>query len=619
VNARAGESIYRPCRLSNLRFAARSCSKFLHMAKAPRTLTLRRILAIARPERTRLIVGTFFLATGALAGLLYPQGIGRLIDDSLSGRSSGEINTIALLMLLAAFVQAGSTALRAMLFSVAGERAVTRLRERFFSAILDQEVAFFDERRTGELTSRLSSDASILQSAVSANISMVLRNIATAIGALFFLFYTSPRLTLVMLAVVPAVAIGAVLYGRSIRKLSKESQDALAKSNEVAEETISSLRTVRSFVGEKAEEGRYNTAVQAAYQLAVKRTYAGSLFVGAATFASFGSAALVFWYGARLVIQHRLTVGGLSSFFVYTLLVAVSMGALADLWADFMKSLGAAERIFEILDRVPAIPAGTGAVPAVVLLEKPSIAGPAVSFDHVQFAYPTRSDVPVLRGLDLQLRENEAVALVGPSGAGKSTVASLLMRFYDPSGGAVSVFGRDVRELDPKWLRQQIGTVAQEPVLFSNSIADNIRYARPDATQEQVLAAAKAAHAHDFISKFPQGYDTLVGERGVQLSGGQKQRVAIARALLKDPKILILDEATSALDAESESLVRDALDTLMKGRTTLIIAHRLSTVLGADRVVVLDGGVAIESGTHQELLARGGLYKRLVEKQFAAA
>ena len=612
------------------------------MPKAPRTLTLRRILALARPERSRLALGTLFLATGALSGLLYPQGIGKLIDDSLGGRASWEIDRIALFMLAVALVQAASTSLRAFLFSTAGERAITRLREQFFASILEQEIAFFDERRTGELTSRLSSDASILQSAVSANISMGLRNLATAIGGIGFLLYTSPRLTALMLSVVPGVAIGAVMYGRSIRRLAKQAQDALAKSNEVAEEAISSVRTVRSFVGEKAEGARYDSAVQRAYQLSVKRASAGSLFVGAATFASYGAAALVFWYGSRLVSRHELTVGGLSSFFFYTLLVAVSLGSLADLWADFMKSLGAAERIFEILDRTPRIPAGTGQEPLPAIVPTPGV--PAVAFENVQFAYPTRADVPVLKGLALQLRENEAVALVGPSGAGKSTVSSLLMRFYDPvlpklpegaagpgllgaptvvsdnqSAGRVTLFGRDLRELDPQWLRKQIGTVAQEPVLFSNSIADNIRYARPDASKEEIVAAAKAAHAHEFISRFPQGYDTLVGERGVQLSGGQKQRVAIARALLKDPRILILDEATSALDAESEALVRDALDTLMRGRTTLIIAHRLSTVLGADRVVVLDGGVAIESGTHAELLARNGLYKRLVEKQFAAA
>jgi len=589
------------------------------MPHAPRTQTLRRILAVARPERSRLIFGILALAVGALASLLYPQGIGTLIDDSLSNRSNWEIDRIALAMVAIAAVQAIATSTRAYLFSTAGERAITRLREQFFRAILEQEVAFFDERRTGELTSRLSSDASILQSAVSANISMVLRNAATAVGGIGFLFYTSPRLTALVLSVVPVVAIGAVLYGRSIRKLSKDAQDALAKSNEVAEETISSIRTVRSFVGEKAEGARYNTAVQSAYELAVKRAKAGGVFFGVASFASFGSAALVFWYGSHLVTRHLLTVGGLSKFFFYTLLVAVSLGALADLWADFMKSIGASERIFEILDRKPQIPPGIGALPVPALALAGAPGAVAVAFDSVQFAYPTRTDVPVLKGLDLSLRENEAVALVGPSGAGKSTVAALLMRFYNAAQGRVTVFGRDVRELDPQWLRAQIGTVAQEPVLFSNSIADNIRYARPGATREEIERAAKAAHAHEFISRFPSGYDTLVGERGVQLSGGQKQRVAIARALLKDPRILILDEATSALDAESEALVRDALETLMKGRTTLIIAHRLSTVLGADRVVVLDGGVAIESGTHQELLARGGLYKRLVEKQFAAA
>jgi ATP-binding cassette subfamily B protein len=327
-----------------------------------------------------------------------------------------------------------------------------------------------------------------------------------------------------------------------------------------------------------------------------------------ASFASYAAAALVFWYGGRLVLQGQMTVGQLTSFLIYTLIVAFSMGGLADLWADFMRATGAAERVFELLDRVPAIPPSGGAQPAV--------ARGAVALAGVHFAYPTRPDMVVLASVDLTIAAGEVVALVGSSGAGKSTVAALLLRFYDPQGGEVLFDGHDVRTLDPRWLRAHIGTVAQEPILFSTTVAENIRYGRPGASDADVEDAARAANAHSFVTGFPERYQTLVGERGVQLSGGQKQRVAIARALLKDPRVLVLDEATSALDAESEHLVREALERLMRGRTTLIIAHRLSTVKGADRVVVLDGGRIVQSGPHNRLVDEDGLYRRLVERQF---
>ena len=351
--------------------------------------------------------------------------------------------------------------------------------------------------------------------------------------------------------------------------------------------------------------------MQRSYQLARTRAGAASVFFAAASFGGYAAAALVFWYGGRLVLRGGMSVGGLTSFLVYTLIVAFSLGALADLWADFMRALGAAERVFELLDRKPVLAASGG-------LQLPEVRG-KVELRGVRFSYPARRDVRVIDGVELTLNEGELVALVGPSGAGKSTLAALIGRLYDPDQGAVLLDGRDVRELDPLWLRRRIGVVAQEPILFSTSIADNIRYGRPDATMADVEAAARAAYVHDFANSFPQGYATLVGERGVQLSGGQKQRVAIARALLKDPRILVLDEATSALDAESEHLVKEALDRLMRGRTTLVIAHRLSTVLHADRVVVLEAGRIVQSGAHAALLREGGLYRRLVERQFVAA
>jgi ATP-binding cassette subfamily B protein len=580
--------------------------------RPPRAVSLRRLLALARPERGRLLLGTLFLTIGSGASLLFPQAIRMIVDDALGhGGAAAGLDRAAILLVAISAVMAAAIALRYAIFSVVGERVVTRLRERLFARLLAQDIAFFDERKTGELTSRLASDTTTLQNTVSANVSMALRFLASVVGGIGFLVYTSARLTLVMLAVVPPVALGAVAYGRRVRKLSREVQDALARSGEVAEEALAGVRTVRAFAAEEGERRRYASTVERAFELARARVTASATFMAVASFASYAAAALVLWYGGHLVARGHMTVGELTSFLVYTLLVAFSLGGLSDLWADLMKASGAAERVFELLDAEPGIPLDEGAAPAQV--------GGAIELQGVTFRYPSRKDVPVLSGIDLAIREGEVVAVVGPSGAGKSTIAALLLRLYDPDAGRILLDGRDLRELSPAWLRRQIGVVAQEPLLFSSSVAENIRYGRETATEEEVAAAARAANAHDFIARFPEGYATLVGERGVQLSGGQKQRVAIARAVLKDPRILVLDEATSALDAESEHLGKEALERLMKGRTTLIIAHRLSTVLGADRVVVLDGGRVVQSGAHAALMGQEGLYKRLIERQFVAA
>jgi ATP-binding cassette subfamily B protein len=576
-----------------------------------KTATLRRLLSLARPEWRLLSFAIGCLAIGSTMSLLYPQGIRIIVDGALSAQSLARIDRAAVLLVVIAVVQGIAVSIRYILFSVAGERAVTRIRDQVFQRILDQEIGFFDERRTGELTSRLSSDITLLQSAVSTNISIGLRTAAQAAGGVVFLFFTSPTLTLLMLAVVPPVAVGAVAYGRRLKKLSKEVQDALAAASEIAEEAISGIRTVRSFTAEPAEARRYGEQTGRAYGLAKRRAFAGGLFMGSAQIGAFASAALVFWYGGHLVARGAMTVGGLSAFLVYTLLVATSLGALADLWAEFMRALGAADRVFELLDRQPAMAPSGGAT-----LER--VAG-AVELERVSFAYPSRKDVRVLDEVSLRLDPGEVVAVVGPSGAGKSTLAALIARLYDPDGGRVLLDGRDARDLDVSFLRRQIGTVAQEPILFSTSVAGNIRYGRPGASAAEVASAAATANAAAFIERFPSGYDTLVGERGVQLSGGQKQRVAIARAVLKDPRVLILDEATSALDAESEHLVKEALERLMRGRTTLIIAHRLSTVKDAHRVLVLDAGRIVQAGPHAELLREDGLYRRLVERQFVAA
>ena len=578
--------------------------------KKEQAAKLGRLLALARPEWPRLAWGTLFLLVGSIASLVFPQGIRAVIDGALGGKGPEYIDRVALGMAAVALVFGLAIAGRYYLFNVAGEKVVARLREHLFHTILEQEVGFFDSRRTGELTSRLASDTGVLQNAVSVNVSMALRGMAMAVGGVVMLFLTSPRLTLLMLAVVPAVAVGAVYYGRRVRRLSRDVQDALAAASEIAEESIAGLRTVRAFDAEEKEGARYGKTITRAFELARKRIMAGGTFLATASFAAYASAVLVFWYGGRLVAAGTISPGALTSFLIYTVLVAFSLGGLADLWADFMRASGAAERVFELLGRAPAIPPSGGLLPAT--------AAGRVELADVAFAYPTRPDAPVLKDVSLTLAPGEVAAVVGPSGAGKSTIAALLLRFYDPLSGAIRFDGQDLRTLDPRWLRRQIGSVAQEPVLFSTTIADNIRYGRPQATAAEIEAAARTANAHGFISALPQGYETPVGERGVQLSGGQKQRVAIARAVLKDPRVLVLDEATSALDAESEHLVKEALERLMRGRTTLVIAHRLSTVMSADRVVVLEGGRIVQSGPHARLLREEGLYRRLVERQFAS-
>jgi ATP-binding cassette subfamily B protein len=576
-------------------------------------MLLGRLFALSRPEWPRLALALVMLALGSAGSIAFPQAIKAIIDGALAKTSNVRlIDRYALVMLGIFVVQAAASAGRFLLFSTAGERVVARLKKRIFERLLEQELAFFDERRTGDLTSSLATDTTVLQSAVSVNLSMLLRNLAMVAGGVAMLFWTSVPLTLVMLAVVPAIALGAVSYGKRVRRLSRQAQDAAAEAAALAEESLSNVRTVRAFASERREVERYATAIDRGYDLASRRIATSSVFMGVAMTAGFGAVALVFWYGGRLVLGGALSAGALTSFLIYTLTVAFALAALADLWSDFMRAAGAAERVFELLDRSAAMQLEGGARLARV--------DGRVRFGGVVFRYPARPDVAVLSGVDLEIAPGEVVAVVGHSGAGKSTIAGLLSRFYDPNAGEVLLDGADLRDLDPSWLRRQIGIVSQEPILFSSSIADNIRYAKPDATDAEVEAAARTANAHDFIVKFPDGYATKVGERGVQLSGGQKQRVAIARAILKDPRVLVLDEATSALDAESEHLVREALDRLQKGgasgrRTTLVIAHRLSTIADADRVVVLDGGRIAQTGTHQRLMREEGLYKRLVERQ----
>ncbi len=578
--------------------------------KPRRAVDLKRLLSLARPEARPLVIGTLALAIGSVMTLLYPMVIQQLIDGIEAGGGK-ELVTRGALMLVGLF-SAGAFfgAIRAWLFTVSGERIVANLRTQLYRSIISQEVAFFDERRTGELTNRLASDTTVLQNTVTVNVSMLLRFTIMAIGAIGFLFYTSWKLTLLTLTVVPVVAISGGFFGRKMRAISRNFQDALAESTVVAEETIAGVRTVRAFAREEQEIARYSEAVEASFTIAKRRASVIAMLRGFIGFGGYGAIAVVLWFGGNMLVDGTISIGELTSFLLYTLTVAFSLGALSGLYEDFMKALGASERVFELMDRKATVTGG-----AHRLAE---IRGEVV-LAELDFAYPTRPDMPVLQKLNLTLSPGEVVALVGHSGSGKSTVAALLSRFYDPQGGSIHIDGTRYDELDIGWLREQVGVVSQEPILFATSILDNIRYGRPAASLDEVMAAAEAANAHDFIGRFPEGYETLVGERGVKLSGGQKQRVAIARALLKDPRILILDEATSALDAESEHLVQEALDRLMQGRTTLIIAHRLSTVKEADRVCVLDQGCLAQQGTHDELVAQDGIYRRLVQHQFSAA
>jgi ATP-binding cassette subfamily B protein len=578
-------------------------------------VSARRILALARPQLPLLAIATGALIISSGLGLLYPQAVAWMVD-SIGGEPTPlpvlgvlTFDQMALLMLVVFAVSAFFSMIRAWLFTIAGERIVARLRTDLYGAILGQDISFFDRSRTGELTNRLASDTTVLQNTVTVNVSMALRFGASTVGGIAMLVYTSPRLAALALVIVPLVAVAGAVYGRLIRRWSKDVQDALADATTVAEETFSGVRTVRAFAREAGEIGRYGAAVQRSYDLAAKRALAMGVFNGFIGFAGYGTIALVVWYGGRMVLDGAMSSGELTAFLLYTLMVAFSMSALANLFGDFMRASGASQRVFHLMDTVGDYESSGDVVDAVE---------GHVAFDDVHFVYPSRPDITVLDGFDLTIEPGRAVALVGPSGSGKSTVAALLTRFYAPLAGTIAVDGRDVAGLDGSSLRRHVGVVAQEPILFATSIRDNIRYGRPDATDDEVRAAALAANALAFVEAFPDGLDTLVGERGVRLSGGQKQRIAIARAVLKDPAILILDEATSALDSESEHLVQEALDRLMEGRTTLVIAHRLSTVRDADEVVVLDAGRVVERGSHDELVAREGLYHKLVERQFAS-
>lgn len=570
--------------------------------------TWSRIYSVARPERKTLMLGLVFLILSSGAGLAYPQLVRWMVDHVLQPKNYALLNKVVLALFFAFIFQAITSSVRYYLFTLSGERIVLRLRQKLYETILKQDVAFFDFNRTGELMSRLASDCTTLQNTVSVNVSQGLRNLGQVVGGFGFMFYTSWKLSALMLILIPPVALSAAIFGKRIRKFSKEFQSTIADASIVAEETISGVRTVKSFVQEAAETSRYRLALELALVTAQKRILAIGEFMTLAMVMGFTAVCFVLWYGGREVVLNQMTIGDLTQFLLYLMIVAIGVGSLGSLWGDIMAGVGASQRVFEILEKETQNSA--------VGITVENLQG-RIDFKNVSFNYPTRTDTPVLSNLSFSVQPGQVVALVGGSGGGKTTISTLVPRFYDPVNGEILLDGVDLKKLKLSWIREQIGIVSQEPVLISSTIEENIRYGRPTASDTDVLAAAKSANAFEFINSFPEGFKTQVGERGIQLSGGQKQRVAIARALLKNPKILILDEATSNLDTASEYLVQEALQRLMKGRTTLVIAHRLATIKDADQIYVLDHGKIVQTGSHDQLAKdTQGIYYQLLQRQF---
>jgi ATP-binding cassette, subfamily B, bacterial len=571
---------------------------------------LGRLLPYLGRYRGMVVKALIFLALAAVTTLALPLAVRRMIDHGFSQSDAGFINNYFGMLIGLALMLAVASAMRYYYVISIGERIVADLRRDVYAHVITLSPSFFDVNQSGEIVSRLTADTTQIKSVVGATASLALRNLILCLGGAAMMVYTSPRLSALVLIAIPFIVFPLIAFGRSVRRRSRSAQDTLADASAFATESIGAVRTVQAFNGGPGASLRYSSAIEDAYGAAQAAIRSRSILTGVAISMVFGSIAGVLWYGAHAVLDGTMTAGTLGQFVLYAVVAASSLGALSEVWGEISQAAGAAERLSELLSEVPAIRA------PVIARPLPTPTKGEIVFDEVRFAYPSAPERSALKGLSFKVEPGETVAIVGSSGAGKSTVLSLIMRYYDMDAGDISLDGVSIREVDPAELRARLSIVPQDVTIFASSIHDNIAFGRPDASREAVIAAAKAAHAHEFIERLDHGYDTMSGERGVTLSGGQRQRIAIARAILKDAPVLLLDEATSALDAESERLVQTALDGLMENRTTIVIAHRLATVLKADRILVMDNGRVVEEGNHQSLVARGGIYARLAALQF---